>query len=306
VNAGAAAPARPAPAAANRTAPARNLDPKERGRLIRAGAVSLYLEERGAGGARPLLVVNGGPGFAHDYVHCSQVWDDLAKRRRVAFYDQRGTGRSTPWKAGLSCTLADQIADLDAVRAALGAEQLDLLGHSWGGYLVMAYAARHPERIAHLVIVDSAAPKWSDTEFIFKYVFPEGMERQQALQFSENLGDRDALKQDLREYFAMLFYDLANRDRFLALGDLAFSNDVNRAVSADLERFDLNPELAKFRFPAMVVTGRYDMNVAPSTAWKIHRQIPGSRFVVFEKSGHFPYFEEPAAFTAALEGFLAR
>ena len=77
-------------------------------------------------------------------------------------------------------------------------------------------------------------------------------------------------------------------------------------MSADLEKYDLGPELAKFRFPTLVVTGRYDMNVAPSTAWKIHQRIPGSRFVAFERSGHLPYFEEPEAFTATIEQFLAR
>ncbi|HSQ60970.1 MAG TPA: hypothetical protein VLT84_11175 [Acidobacteriota bacterium] len=55
----------------------------------------------------------------------------------------------------------------------------------------------------------------------------------------------------------------------------------------------------------LVLTGRYDINVAPSTAWRIHRSIPGSRWEVFEKSGHLPYFEDPEAFVRVLEQFLA-
>ena len=81
---------------------------------------------------------------------------------------------------------------------------------------------------------------------------------------------------------------------------------VNRAITADLARFDLNPELAQFRFPTLVITGRYDINVAPSVAWKIHKAIPNSEFAVFEKSGHLPYFEEPDAFVRRLETFLGR
>jgi proline iminopeptidase len=281
--------------------------PEEHGRMIRSGPVSLYLEVRGSGAGTPLLVVNGGPGFGHDYVHCSGAWDVLARKRRVAFYDQRGTGRSTPVKPGAPCTLAQQIDDLDAVRAALGVDRVDLLGHSWGGYLVMAYAARHPEHIRHLMIVDSAAPKWSETEFIFKYIFPEGLERQSSLQFAEAFGDSSAQSQDLREYFAMLFYDTAHRDEFLRrAGDhFRLSTGVNAALGADLEKYDLNPELPKFTFPTLVATGRYDINVAPSTAWKIHQKIPHSQFVVFEKSGHLPYFEEPEAFVTTIEDFLA-
>jgi len=54
----------------------------------------------------------------------------------------------------------------------------------------------------------------------------------------------------------------------------------------------------------MVMTGRYDINVAPLVAYKIHEAIPGSRFVVFERSGHIPFYEEPDAFVHAAEEFL--
>jgi len=279
----------------------------ESGQSLHTDWGTLYYEVRGGGDATPLMVVNGGPGFPHDYVHCSQAWDDLAAHRRVIFYDQRGTGRSSRLKKGASCTLADQIADLETLRQHLGLAKMDLLGHSWGGLLVMAYAARHPERIAHLVIVDSAAPKWDDTVFLFKDVFPEGTARQQAVTFAETLGDAAAGDTDLREYFAMLFYSPENRDRFMATADTSgYQREVNEMLNQDLKRYDLNPELPKYRFPALVVTGRYDMNVAPSVAWKIHQAIPGSSFHVFEKSGHLPYFEERAAFVATLEEFLAR
>ena len=279
----------------------------ESGRTFRAGDATLYYEVRGSASGTPLIMVNGGPGFDHTYVHCSAAWDTLAKKRRVVFYDQRGNGRSAALRPGQSCTLADQIADLDAVRRQIGAEKMDLLGHSWGGYLVMAYAARHPERIRHLMIVDSAAPKWSDTVFLFKDVFPEGIERQQGVGFAEELGDTAAVATDLREYMAMLFYSPEKRDAFLEhMSEYRYSRAVNTALGTDLARYDLNPELPKYRFPTLVATGRYDMNVAPSVAWKIHRAIPNSEFAVFEKSGHLPYYEEPAAFVRRIEAFLAK
>jgi pimeloyl-ACP methyl ester carboxylesterase len=114
----------------------------------------------------------------------------------------------------------------------------------------MAYAARHPEHIAHLMIVDSAAPKWDDTVFLFKDVFPEGMGRQQGVAFAEALGDSNAVDTDLREYFAMLFYSPENRDRFLAIAPThTYQRDVNETLNTDLKRYDLNPELPKFLFP---------------------------------------------------------
>ena len=85
----------------------------------------------------------------------------------------------------------------------------------------------------------------------------------------------------------------------------AFAVPVNEALVADLRRFDLGPELPKFRFPTLVVTGRFDANVAPAVAWKIHKAIPGSEFAVFERSGHLPFYEEPAEFIERVERFLA-
>jgi hypothetical protein len=52
------------------------------------------------------------------------------------------------------------------------------------------YAASHAEHVAHLIIVDSAAPKFKDTIFLFDNVFPEGTERQQSLNFAEEMGDK--------------------------------------------------------------------------------------------------------------------
>lgn len=277
----------------------------ESGRNVVANGVSLYYEIRGVAGGTPLVVVNGGPGFAHDYEHCSDAWDTLARQRRVMFYDQRGNGRSAALKPGQSCTLADQIKDLEALLDKLGFARVDLLGHSWGGYLAMAYAARHPERIAHLVIVDSAAPKWKDTTFRFDDFYPDVTPKQRAVAFAEELGDSTALAEDLFQYFGMLFVSAEKRDEFRAK-HYRYNRAVNAALNADVERFDLTPELEKFRFPTLVVTGRFDVNVSPITAWKIHQSIPGSRFVVFEKSGHLPFFEEPDAFVAELERFLGR
>lgn len=279
----------------------------EKGQRFDTGGVSIYYEILGGGTRTPLVLVNGGPGFDHVYMHCSDAWDRLAAGRKVVFYDQRGNGRSSAIKEGQSCLLADQIADLDALRARLGLEKMDLLGHSWGGYLVMAYAARHPERISRLMIIDSAAPKIQDTAFLFKNIYPETTAREDGLAFAAELGDEGAISADLREYMSMLFYSPAARDAMLArMDEMTYRQSVNKSVWNDLQRFDLNPELPKFRFPTLVATGRYDFNVAPSVAWSIHRAIPGSEFAVFEKSGHLPYCDESAAFVARLEAFLAK
>jgi len=280
---------------------------KENGKTFETGGVTLYYEVLGSAAGTPLVVVNGGPGFDHAYMHCGNAWERLAEKRKVVFYDQRGNGRSSEIKEGQSCVLIDQINDLEALREQLGVDKMDLLGHSWGGYLVMAYAARHPEHIARLIITDSGAPKIQDTVFLFKNIYPETVAREDGLAFAVELGDKQAIDADLREYMTMLFYSAEARDAMLArMGELSYHQAVNKSVWGDLQRFDLNPELPKFRFPTLVITGRYDFNVAPSVAYGIHKAIPGSELAVFEKSGHLPFCDESAAFVTRLETFLGK
>jgi len=278
----------------------------ESGQTFETAGVTIWYEVKGGGSGTPLIIVNGGPGFDHSYVHLGDpVWNPLSQDRPVVFYDQRGNGRSSALKAGQSCTLADQIDDLEALRVHLGAERVDILGHSWGGYLVMAYTARHPDRVRRLIIVDSAAPKFSDTKFLFREIFPETVAKQDGLDFADALGDKKANDESLKLYFSMLFYSAEKRDIAVrALQNADFHKAVNESIVGDLARFDLNPELLKLDLPTLVVTGRYDINVAPSVAWKIHQQIRGSSFVVFERSGHIPYYEEPEAFLKTVGTFL--
>jgi proline iminopeptidase len=278
---------------------------QENGQTFDGPGGKIYFEVIGTGSGTPLLLVNGGPGFDHTYLHIATAWDTLARSRRIIFYDQRGDGRSSPLKQGQSSNLADQIEDLEALRAHLGFDKVDLLGHSWGGYLSMAYAARHPEHIAHLLIVDSAAPKWSDTLFLFSQIFPEISERRAGYAFADEMGDKAASDASIHDYLTMLFYSQEKRDAFVAqMSPGAYNKQVFQAVIGDVPRFDLNPELPKFKFPVIVMAGRYDINVAPLVAYRIHKAIPGSRFVVFEKSGHIPFYEEPDAFVSAVEDFL--
>ena len=289
--------AAPAPARASVTGPG----------TFETDGVTIWYEVRGGGPGAPLVLVNGGPGFDHTYMTFTDVWDRMARTRKVVFYDQRGNGKSSLLKEGQPCGLAEQIADLDALRAHLGFEKMDLLGGSWGGYLAMAYAARHPDRIVHLVLVDSAAPKIQDTVFLFKNIYPETVAREDALAFAVELGDEKAIAADLHEYTTMLFYTPEARDAFVARSSsFVYRQKVNKAVWADLQRFDLNPELPKFAFPTLVVTGRYDFNVAPSVAYAIHNAIPRSEMAVFERSGHLPFCEEPDGFIQRVEGFLKK
>ena len=280
---------------------------KESAKFVKTPSGSIYIDVHGASDGIPLIVMNGGPGSDHSYLKFSGAWEDLGTDRPIIFYDQRGTGQSSPMKEGDSCTLVDQLSDLEAVRNHLNFKQVDLLGHSWGGFLGMAYTARHPSRVRRLVLVDSAAPRLQDTVFLFEYAYPKTVERRKAEEFGIEMGDDEAIQRNIREYFSMIFLSTEMRDAFAAKADpKAYSHKVNETLWNDAQKFDLTPELSKFKQQTLVITGRFDMNVATSVAYGIHKAIPSSEFVVFERSGHMPFFEEQEAFVLVVNEFLLK
>lgn len=254
-------------------------------------AYELYGEPNAA---TAVIVANGGPGLSHIYMIQNDVWTRLSKTRQIVFYDQRGTGKSTRLSAGASQEMTAQIADLEAVRAKFDFQKFVLVGDSYGGFLAMAYAAAHPEHIEKLVLSDSASPNMRTMVRVLAQVFPD-MTNERIVTPGEQM----------RHHFRMLFYSEEKRDAYLAgAKDLGYNPQVGAAVSRSASKLDLTPSLPKFAFPTLVITGRYDMNVAPVNAWNIYKAIPGAKFVVFAKSGHLPSYEEPDKYVEVLDAFL--
>jgi proline iminopeptidase len=258
-----------------------------------------------SGTAIPVIAVNGGPGLSHVYMVQNDLWERVAKNRLVVLYDQRGTGASKRLQAGAPQSMDAQVADLDAVRQALGLDKVALVGDSYGGLLVMAYASAHPEHVAKLVLSDSPGPNWKSIVRVLAEVFPDVEEQNE--QEAQRLGQSTeaAARAGLRNHFRMLFYSPEKRDAYMSkMGDLGFEPAVAQAVRKASTDLDLTSNIAGFKFPVLVITGRYDMNVTPLTAWRLAHTIPGAKLVIFEQSGHLPAYEEPDKYVSVLEDFL--
>lgn len=276
---------------------------------VHAEQVEIGYETFGESGtALPMLVVNGGPGLSHAYLLPTDVWKQLAQKRRVIFYDQRGTGASKPLAPGAPQTMDAQIADLEAVRKGLGLTKFILVGDSYGGLLSIAYASAHPDHIAKLVLSDAAGSNLNDIVHLFDQVFPDAMEKEKQEEKQHTVMTQEVADETMRNHFKLIFYSPEQRDLyFKKLGPirtLGFDVAVSEAVTKDASQMDYTPKLAGFKFPTLVITGRYDMNVAPLTAWRLKQAIPGAQLVFFEKSSHFPWFEEPAKYRTVVEQFL--
>ncbi len=258
--------------------------------------------------ASPVLAVNGGPGLSHVYMIQNDVWTTrVAAHRQVIFYDQRGTGASPLTNPAAPQTMDAQVADLDAVRASLHVDKVHLIGDSYGGLLASAYAAAHPEHILTLILSDSAAPGFAALHPRLDEAFPDII-AQLKDQTSHLTGPGKQAKADdleLRAHFRMIFYSPELCDRYLAQAvDLGSTPATGEAVSKAIAQLDLTPQMHQFRFPVLMLQGRYDLNVTPDISYAVAHNIPGAQLVFFEHSGHLPYYEEPDLYTSTVNAFL--
>jgi aminoacrylate hydrolase len=111
---------------------------------ITVNGVRTYYEEDGSGPA--VVLVHGLGGSTALW---AKVLPGLSVGHRVVTYDLRGSGRSARPDGPYS--LDDLVADLDGVIDALGLAPAAVVGHSMSGAIVLAYAARHPEKVRAVV-----------------------------------------------------------------------------------------------------------------------------------------------------------
>jgi len=252
----------------------------------------------------PVIAVNGGPGLTHAYMEQNDLWERLSDHRRIVFYDQRGNGRSTRVAPNAPQTLEAQVADLEALRMSLRADIIDLVGDSFGGLIVLAYTLAHPSHVRHLIVSDGL-PGWKAIVHPLPDVFPD-LEAQEDIDSKRTPESQKAQDRAFRVHIRECFYSPEKADQYLAsFSDLGLNAAVNEQVSAATQNVDLSPQLPNIKTPTLILTGRFDMNVAPVTAWRMAHAIPGARLHIFEHSGHLPSFEEPEDYLKHVAEFLA-
>lgn len=260
----------------------------------------------------PLLCLHGGPGFAWDSFEPLEAL--VATGRCVIFYDQLGSGNSDELHDPSMYTVDLYVEEVGVVRRALGLDQVHILGHSWGGMLAMEYALTQPAGVASLVLADTAAslPQWAAA--MRRLVADLAPDVQQAILEHEAAGTTDSseYQEACRAYSRRhLCGRIDPRPDFLNRIADKPGDEVYHAmwgpsewcVTGSLKDWDIVSRLGEIRVPTLVVGGRYD-EATPDVTETVHRGIPGSEWVIFENSGHFPHLEETERYLEVLDRFL--
>ena len=272
----------------------------------------LSYEREGEG---PLLVCHpGGPGFS------SRYFGDLAglgASFTLVQLNPRGTDGSDRPADPRAYETADYVADLDELRAHLGADRFDLLGHSHGGVVAMAYAAEHPARVRRLVLM-STLPRFQaeqvsamEAAMLTKAGEPWYEDARAALE-AEQAGEFDsdeALAAIVLREFPFYFSRFGEPERAYleTLGSEAPNRDALLLFNEEIvTAFDLRPELGRIEAQTLVIAGEDDFITGPVCAAEIAAGVPRAELVLIPDCGHFLFVEARTRCREEVTRFVGR
>lgn len=245
-----------------------------------------------AGRGRPLIRASNW--LTHlEYDWKSPVWRHwtrfFADRFRYVRYDERGCGM-TDWKVG-TLSFERWVADLaDVVDAARVTEPMILLGVSQGAAVAVAYAVRHPERVAQLILYGGyavGAKGRDDADHVAAY---------QAMQELARVG-WDKQNPTFRQVFTSRFIPEGTEAQIGWFNDLCVRTTTpeiaHRLLDARAD-VDVRHLLAQVRTPTLVLHADKDEVIPVSEGRRLAREIPGATFVPLDSRNHVLLEEEPA------------
>ena len=254
----------------------------------------LFLLTRGADCRAPVLLwLHGGPGGAQRPLF-QYYQGDLEDHFVVAYWDQRGAGRSyDPEADPRLLTITRHIADLDAIvdhlRGRFNRDTVILAGHSWGGALGLLYAREFPGKVSHVAAIAPLIAPAASQVAAFAFVSGEATAR----------GEAHILAK-LRELGTPPFEAIA---RGLVtpweVPRLIRSNEITLAAMHDeLLGLDLARSVPSVDVPVLFLLGRHDRHVDSRIAARYLEVLdaPSKRVIWFERSAHNVPFEESARF----------
>ncbi|MBF0251341.1 MAG: prolyl aminopeptidase [Alphaproteobacteria bacterium] len=288
-------------------------DPYTTGRLALDGGHEMHFEQSGNPNGLPVLYLHGGPGAGSTPQQRAYFNPETF---RIVMFDQRGSGRSTPYGETHANTTRDLVADIERLRLHLGVDRWLVAGGSWGATLALAYGVEHPGACLGFILRGVFLATRAEVDWFLagmRQFFPEAHATFAAHVAEPNarLGPREIL-----DAYAKLLFD-PDPERHMpaarawARYESACSTLIPGTSSAKGRAFDhyalslarleahyflnemflgedeLMAKLGAIRaLPAVIVQGRYDVVCPIASAHRLHLAWPNSELVTVPDAGH--------------------
>lgn len=263
-----------------------------------------YLTAGDPNSDRLILLLHG---FGANVSTWDAVLEELGAAGYVVAYDRAAFGfteRPESWSGTNPYSSEGQLEVIQALIDEFGAgKEVVILGHSAGGNLAAAYAAKHPDQVDQLVLLDPAiytsggTPDW----LTWVYDIPQLNHVGPALVSSIATSGLDLLD---RSYFDKSLVTDELKAKYTAPlkikgWEKAFWN-FNKAPRTT----GIDKNLAALTMPTLVITGDKDEVVATADSVRLAGELPNAQLVVIENCGHLPNEEKPQEFLTAVAAFL--
>src|SRR5688572_10141407 len=245
---------------------------------------------------------------------------ELARGRRMVFYDMRGRGRSDRVADSTHITIQWDVRDLESVRRHVGAHRIVPVGYSYLGLMVLLYASEHPDRVERIVQIGPVARRW-DTRFPPELTAADSvpvpdsaaLEELERVRRSASVdGDSRALCQRAHELTrARLVGDPRLTERVPNVCDFpnewpaAFGRHLRHHFVGSVQTLDVPWEtFAKITAPVLTVHGTRDRNAPYGAGREWASRLPNARLVTVRGAAHMPWLDQPALVLGAIDTFL--
>jgi proline iminopeptidase len=249
-----------------------------------------------------LVLLHGGPGFDHSSFR--PYYDRFADTHQVVYVDQRGHGRSDQRDDPSGWNLDTWADDVARLSDALGLEHPVILGTSFGGFVAIRYAARHPKHPSKLILSSTLTrPMVELAESRFAALGgPEA-----AAAYHRVYADRDQSAEAWIEYAVHCLPVYNHTPSAFGPARTRENYDVIQHFHLPFFAMDLRDDVRAIEVPTLVLAGRDDPMTPPECSTEIASLLPDGlgRLEIVDGAGHGPFRDQPDETERLLRDFLA-
>ncbi len=275
------------------------------GQFVTVGGARLHVLQVGTG--PDIVLIHGASGNIRDFT--MDLAGRLSDRYRVTVVDRPGLGHSDRLDRD-GATIFEQADVLVRAVGQLGVERPLVLGHSYGGAVALAWATRHPEATAGLILLAAASNPWEGPLSTYYRVLSHPLGQALAVPVLTAWVPDHVVTDTIASVFAPQPTPEGYSDYIgagLTLQRRALRENALQRASILPEVRAMVPDYAQIDMPVEILHGDADTTVWASIhSEPLARQIAGANLVILSGVGHSPHFAEPETVVAAIDRAAAR